>query len=158
MPDLSNTSPIMNNPQTPGYPGPTPTTCTANGDPAPNVDDSIGLTDRYFVSLRKEAYKTVRTQEADHLVLPWGPRIDAVFDPRGAPGVLNGRVRLLGRTRGSKAFELATATITNVDQPVTLSASFACDEYVVTASAGTDPGNTRIPESYFFARVYDGRR
>lgn len=158
MVDLSNTNPTTTN--TPGYPSPNfpPTTCGTNGDPAPQVDDSINLTDRYFVSLRKEAYKTVRTQEADHLVLPWGPRIDVVFDPKGAPGVLNGRVRLVGRTRGAREFEIAVATITNADQPVTLSGSFACDEYVVKASAGSDPGNVRVPESYSFARVYDGRR
>lgn len=161
MPDL--TTPTTTNPSTPTqspmmYTPPPQPTC-GQGTPPPNVEDAIQTSERYFVSLRKEAYRAVKTQEAEHLTLPWGPRIDVVFDPKGAPGLLNGRVRLMGRTRGAREFELASMTITNADAPITLSASFACDEYVVKASAGSDPGlSVRIPESYFFARVYDARR
>lgn len=156
MPDLSNAETLLNTSSTTVYPNNRQTACGTN--PTNNVENSIQTTERYFVSLRKEADKTLRLAEAEILLLPWGPRIDVVFDPRGSQGALNGRVRLMGRTRGAREFEIAAVTISNPEQPVTLTGGFACDEYVVKASAGSDPGNVRVPESYVFARVYDGRR
>lgn len=157
--DITNT----NNPQNPmtmATPNPNQQ-CGMNHDPAaPTVDPELmSLSDRFFVSLRKEAYRTLKTQEAEHLAMPWGPRIDVVFHPKGAPGVVSGRLRIMARTKGAGDIEIASANITSSDTPISLSASFGCDEYVVKASSGIDPGpGARLPESYFYARVYAGLR
>lgn len=126
--------------------------------PAPPVDPAFrDISDRYFVSIRSETYRSVRVREADVLALPWGPRLDVTFDPKGAPGILGGRVRVVARTGGTEV-ELANAVVANPDQPITFSVSTACDEYVVRAQLGFDPGpSARQVESYFFARVHGNR-
>lgn len=133
--------------------------CGSPDTTTPNVDPELtALSDRFFVSLRRDAFRPVRTQESELLAMPWGPRIDVIFHPKSAPGLVNGRVRLFARTTGGGDVEVAAETIRSADAPVRLSASMGCDEYVVKASAGTDPGpGARIPESYVFARVYDAR-
>jgi hypothetical protein len=65
--------------------------------------------------------------------------IDVVFDPKGALGIVGGTVRIMARTPGTEA-EIASATITSPDQPLSLSGACGCDEYVVKASLGSDPG------------------
>ncbi len=134
--------------------------CGTTDTTAPSVDPELtALSDRFFVSLRRDAFRVVRTQESELMAMPWGPRIDVIFHPKSAPGLVNGRVRLFARTTGGGDVEVAAATIASADAPVMLSASMACDEYVVKASAGTDAGpGARIPESYVFARVYDSRK
>jgi len=99
----------------------------------------------------------VRLREVDVLAVPWGPRIDVMFDPKGAPGIVGGKIRVMARTAGTE-IEIGNAVILSPDQPVTISVASGCDEYVVKAQLGSDPGLTARPvESYFFARVYDGR-
>ncbi len=124
---------------------------------APPVDPRIAQqSDRLFTSFRSDTYKHVRAREKDILAVPWGPRVDVIFDAKGALGVVGGTVRLMARTAGTEV-EIASATITSPDQVLALSGECGCDEYVVKASLGTDPGpNARRTESYFFARVYAG--
>ncbi len=134
---------------------PTPMPCD-NTNRGPQVDPSMrSISDRFWTSVRSEAFRAIReTMEREILALPWGPRIDVTFDPRKAPNLLGGTVRLMGRTPGSEV-ELARAPITAVDMPILLTAATGCDEYVVKVSAGTNAANTDpMVESYFFARVY----
>jgi hypothetical protein len=66
-------------------------------------------------------------------------------------------VRIMARTAGTEV-EIGSLTISAPDQPLAISVATGCDEYVVKASLGTDPGSgAKQVESYFFARVYDGR-
>jgi hypothetical protein len=46
------------------------------------------VSDRF---LRSEAYRCVRLKEADILAVPWGPRVDVMFDPKSAPGIVGGK-------------------------------------------------------------------
>ncbi len=134
---------------------PTPMPCD-NNSRGPNVDPSMrGISDRFWTSVRSEAFRAIREKmEREVLALPWGPRIDVTFDPRKAPNLLGGTVRLMGRTPGSEV-ELARAPITAVDQPITLRGATGCDEYVVKVSAGTNAATSDpMVDSYFFARVY----
>ena len=121
----------------------------------PALDPKLSQqSDRVFSSFRADAYRHVRLREKDILAMPWGPVIDVVFDPKGAMGIVGGLVRIMARTAGTEV-EVAAATITSADQPLSLHAACGCDEYVVKASLGADPGpNARRTESYFFARVY----
>ena len=113
--------------------------------------------DRFFSSFRAEAYKCVRPTEKDVLALPWGPRLDVMFDPKGAPGIVGGRVRVMARSAGTEV-EIANVLLASAEQPVALTAMGGCDEYVIRASLGSDPGaNTKRIESYIYARVYNGR-
>jgi hypothetical protein len=117
-----------------------------------------GMSDRFFTSLREETYRAVRPTERDMLAIPWGPRLDVIFDPKGAPGMLGGRVRIMARTSGTEV-EIANVPILSADQPITVTASQACDQYVIKASLGSDPGlQARRVESYFFARVFSATR
>lgn len=124
----------------------------------PKVDPALrDMSDRLFINVRSETYRCVRMKETDMLAVPWGPRVDVMFDPKGAPGVVGGRLRIMARTAGTEV-EIGNVPITAADQPIAISVATACDEYVVKASLGADPGPTaRQIESYFFARVYDGR-
>ena len=131
--------------------------CDRPSLPAP-VDPRIAaLSDKYFTSFRSDTYKQLRFREAEVLAVPWGPRIDVIMDPRSAPGAVGGRVRLFARTSGTE-IEIGSAFLSAVDQAVTLSGGIGCDEYVIKASLGSDPGpNAKAVESYFFARVYAAR-
>lgn len=124
----------------------------------PNVDPQMrSASDRYFTSYRAEGYKCVRPTERDILAVPWGPRIDVLFDPKSAPGSVGGRVRVMART-GSTEIEIASAPIISDAQPIALTASGGCDEYVVKAVLGSDPGaSARRVDSYVYARIYTGR-
>jgi hypothetical protein len=124
----------------------------------PAIDPALrSISDRYFVNIRSETYRSVRLKEADVLAVPWGPRIDVMFDPKGAPGIIGGKVRVMARTAGTEV-EIGNLSITSADQPLAISIASGCDEYVVKAQLGTDPGpGAHSVESYFFARVYDGR-
>lgn len=124
----------------------------------PQVDPRLAaLSDKYFTSFRKDDYKQLRLREAEILAVPWGPRIDVTMDPRSVPGALGGRVRLMARTAGAEV-EIASVMFTAADQAVVLSGGVGCDEYVVKASLGSDPGpNAPAKESYVFARVYAAR-
>ncbi len=123
----------------------------------PPIDPKVAqLSDRLFTSFRADVYRHVRLREKDVLAMPWGPLIDVLFDPKGALGIVGGTVRIMARSAGTEV-EVASATVTSPDQPLALSASCGCDEYVVKASLGSDPGGgARRTESYFFARVYSG--
>ena len=131
--------------------------CVPVRQPPPLDPAMRDVSDRYFVNIRSECYRSVRVREADMLALPWGPRIDVMFDPRSAPGIVGGRVRVMARTAGTEV-EAASVVISNPDQPFAISVAAGCDEYVVRAQLGFDPGpNARQVESYFFARVYSTR-
>jgi hypothetical protein len=135
--------------------------CTGNATGTgtnPPVDPTMkGISDRFFTSVRADAYKCIRPQERDVLVVPWGPRIDVVFDPKGAAGIVGGRVRVMARTSGAEV-EIANLPLLASDQPVSTSVAMGCDEYVIKAQLGSDPGmNARRTDSYVFARVYHGR-
>jgi hypothetical protein len=121
------------------------------------IDPSIvAQSQRCFTSIRLDTYRCVRPTERDLLTIPWGPKVDVLVDPRGAAGVLGGTVRLVARTAGTE-IELASATIIDPEAPVLLSGGCGCDEYVVKARLGTDPGAlVKRIESYVFARVYSG--
>ena len=123
----------------------------------PPVDPSIAAqSQRFFTSVRADTYRCVHVREKDLLALPWGPMIDVLFDPKGAPGIVGGTVRLMARTAGTE-IQIASATITDPNAPISLSGECGCDEYVVKASLGSDPGPmVRRIESYVFARVYSG--
>ncbi len=123
--------------------------------PGRRVDPTLrGISDRFFVNIRSETYRCVRVREVDMLAVPWGPRLDIMFDPKGAPGIVGGKVRIMARTAGAEV-EISNTIILSPDQPITVSVATGCDEYVVKAQLGTDPGpNARTVESYFFARVY----
>jgi hypothetical protein len=136
---------------------PKPSTC---GDTSTGFDIDAGaraISDRYFVNVRSETYRCLRMRGAMVFSTPWGPRMDLIFDPKGASHVVGGTIRVLARTAGTEV-EVASVTITSVDQPVALTVAVGCDEYVVQASSGSDPpGGTKPLDCYFFARVYDGR-
>ena len=125
----------------------------------PPVDPQLkAASDRLFTSYRADTYRCVRPLEKEMLAMPWGPRMDVVFDPKGAPGILGGRLRVMARTAGAEV-EIANVPITSDTLPITLSVANGCDEYVVKATLGSDPGNlTRRVESYVFARVYNNGR
>ena len=138
---------------------PTPMACDTDTR-TPLVDPTMrGISDRYWTSIRSEAFRCIRaTAEREILATPWGPRIDVTFDPKKAPNLLGGTLRLMGRTTGTEV-ELASAPITAVDKPITLSASTGCDEYVVKVAAGTNAGtNDPMVDSYFYSRVYSTTR
>lgn len=121
----------------------------------PAVDPNAkNASDRLFVSLRNDSFKEVRTRARTVLTMPWGPRIDVIFDPKGAAHMLGGKVTLAARTAGTE-IEITSAFVTNVEKPLSLSGALACDEYVVYASAATEPSpQLRRIECYAFARVY----
>jgi hypothetical protein len=138
-------------------------------DPVPSSDDSTRrrsppvdpklrkASDEFFVSFRSETYRCVRLRETDMLAVPWGPRVDVIFDPKGAPGIIGGTLRVMARTSGTEV-ELANVPVTSATTPIAISVAAGCDEYVVKAVLGTSPGpNAQRVESYFFARVYAGR-
>jgi hypothetical protein len=138
-------------------------------DPVPSSDDCTQLrnppvdpnlrraSDELFVSVRSETYRCVRVKETDMLAVPWGPRVDVMFDPKGAPGIVGGTIRVMARTSGTEV-EIGNVPITSATTPIAISVATACDEYVVKALLGSSPGpNAQRVESYFFARVYDGR-
>ncbi len=138
---------------------PIPTTCDTETR-GPTVDPTMrSLSDRFWTSIRSEAFRCIReTRERDVLAVAWGPRIDVTFDPKKAPNLLGGTLRLMGRTTGTEV-ELASAPIIATDKPITLAASTACDEYVVKVAAGTNAStNDPMVESYFYARVYSTTR
>jgi hypothetical protein len=138
---------------------PIPTTCDAETR-TPPVDPTMrSISDRFWTSIRSEAFRCIReTREREVLAVAWGPRIDVTFDPKKAPNLLGGTLRLMGRTTGTEV-ELASAPITATDKPITLAASTACDEYVVKVAAGTNAGTSDpMVESYFYARVYSTTR
>lgn len=138
---------------------PTPMACDTDMR-TPPVDPSMrSISDRFWTSIRSEASRCIReTREREVLAVAWGPRIDVTFDPKKAPNLLGGTVRIMGRTPGTEV-ELASAPVTAVDKPIVLSASTACDEYVVKVAAGTNTGvNDPMVESYTFARVYSTTR
>ena len=124
----------------------------------PLVDPALrSASDRFFVSVRAETYRCVRDRETDMLALPWGPRLDVTFDPKGAPGIVGGRVRVMARTAGTE-IEVANIAILNPNQPIGLTLAMGCDEYVIKAQLGSNPGPASpTVESSFYARVYDAR-
>jgi hypothetical protein len=138
---------------------PMPSTCDTDTR-TPPVDPSMrSISDRFWTSLRSEAFRCIRaTIEREVLAVAWGPRIDVTFDPKKAPNLLGGTLRLMGRTTGTEV-ELASAPIIAVDKPITLSAATGCDEYVVKVAAGTNAAtNDPMVDSYFYARVYSTTR
>lgn len=138
---------------------PTPMACDTDMR-TPPVDPSMrSISDRFWTSLRSEATRCIRaTTDREVLAVAWGPRIDVTFDPKKAPNLLGGTLRLMARTTGTEV-EIASAPITATDKPITLSASLGCDEYVVKVAAGTNAStNDPMVESYFFARVYSTTR
>jgi hypothetical protein len=124
--------------------------------PLPLDPRAAALSEQVFPTVKNETMKRLTTTEEDVLVLPWGPRIDVMIEPRRHPGIVGGRARLMARTRFSE-IEIASATFTSMDAPITLSGGHGCDEYVIRAAAFTDPGiNQEVPESFFYARIYEG--
>ena len=137
---------------------PAPASYCDSSKRGPSVDPTLrGVSDQLFVNVRSETYRCMRIKEADILAVPWGPRVDIMFDPKGALGVVGGTVRVMARTAGTEV-EIGKLSIADANTPLALSVASGCDEYVVKAVLGTDPGPTaKQVESYFFARVYNGR-
>jgi hypothetical protein len=123
--------------------------------PTFDADRLRQLSDKAFVSYSADAFKQVTTKEADILVMPWGPRLDVIFDPKGAPGFAGGSVRIYGRTKNGD-MELASTVIQSAGAPVRLTAEYGCDAYAIRAVLGSEPPATGAPrvESYVYARVY----
>ncbi len=112
-----------------------------------------------FPRIRREAYRPVARQDRETtlIVVTWGPRLDVLFHPNNAPGIAGGILRVYGRTPGGQ-FEITRATIANPAAPMLLTASAACDHYVVTAVLGAaPPAGAKSIETYVFACAYADR-
>jgi len=69
----------------------------------PSIDPALrSVSDQFFVNVRSEAYRCVRIKETDILAVPWGPRVDVMFDPKGALGIVGGKIRVMARTAGTE--------------------------------------------------------
>ncbi len=129
----------------------------ATRSPAPVQAASTEADARFPRTVRK-AYKAITsaTEETSLVRIPWGPRFSMVFVPRGAAGIVGGRLRVYAVLESDQVsiFDVAIASAADA---IPFVGEIGCDSFLVAATLGAPlPAGGKQVESYVYACTYAG--